>query len=194
MAADTELPLMAVDSEGLETGENRRLMMQELHMIRALLQHLNNPDPEPEKQATLMKKHQEDLHDFHCKAEAKRKKTQGHSLKGEKKGVTAQGRQVPFRTLSWNLAGLAEDTLEPFLACARVTMLWDVMLRQEPFRKRRARDGGVHHFYSWNSLGNDTGVGGVQPSLCRNESATSVIVWRAVIVGWQFKCRLRNEC
>ena len=30
MVADTELPLMAVDSGGLETGENRRLMMQEL--------------------------------------------------------------------------------------------------------------------------------------------------------------------
>ena len=49
--------------------------------------------------------------------------------------VTAGRRQEPFRTVTWNLAGLAEDSLEPFLACERMTMLWDAVLLQGTFRK-----------------------------------------------------------
>ena len=53
------------------------------------------------------------------------------------KKVTVRKRLEPLRTVTWNLAGLAEDSLEPFLACARMTMLWDAMLLQETFRKLR---------------------------------------------------------
>ena len=49
--------------------------------------------------------------------------------------TTACKRKDSFRTVSWKLAGLVEDSLEPFLACARMTMLWDAMLLQETFRK-----------------------------------------------------------
>ena len=59
--------------------------------MRALLQQLNNPDPEPEKQATLMQKHREDLHDFQFKAEAKRQKTQGDSLERREEGRDRPG-------------------------------------------------------------------------------------------------------
>ena len=51
------------------------------------------------------------------------------------KKVTVRKRQGPFRTVTWNLAGLSEDSLEPFLACARNTMLWDATLLQEASRK-----------------------------------------------------------
>ena len=43
--------------------------------------------------------------------------------------------QTSFRLVSWNLAGLAEDSMEPFLACTSLTMRWDALLLQETFRK-----------------------------------------------------------
>ena len=51
------------------------------------------------------------------------------------KKTCACKRHASFRTVSWNLAGLAEDSLEPFLACTSMTMRWDVLLLQETFRK-----------------------------------------------------------
>ena len=56
MAADTEGLDMAVDSNGSETGEKQRLILQELHMMRSYIHQMNNPDPEPEKQTKKLKK------------------------------------------------------------------------------------------------------------------------------------------
>ena len=49
--------------------------------------------------------------------------------------MSARKNQTSFRLVSWNLAGLAEDSMEPFLACTSLTMRWDVLLLQETFRK-----------------------------------------------------------
>ena len=90
--------------------------------------------------------------------------------------TTACKRQVSFRTVSWNLAGLAEDSLEPFLACARMTMLWDAMLLQETFRKLEGleTDGCQKFLHQDIFLEDATEVGDVQPSLCRVELARNV--------------------
>ena len=74
MATDTELPEMAVDNEGL--GAESALdtsHMQELEMWRILFNQMSNPNPEPETQDLLVKKHNADLE---CIV-AKRQKTQG---------------------------------------------------------------------------------------------------------------------
>ena len=49
--------------------------------------------------------------------------------------MSARKNKTSFRLVSWNLAGLAEDSMEPFLACTSLTMRWDVLLLQETFRK-----------------------------------------------------------
>ena len=43
--------------------------------------------------------------------QGKRQKTQEQL--SERREGERDGRQVPFRTVTWNLAGLAEDSLEP---------------------------------------------------------------------------------
>ena len=49
--------------------------------------------------------------------------------------MTAQGREAPLRAVTWNLAGLAEDSLEPFLDCGRMkNVVGDVMFLQETLR------------------------------------------------------------
>ena len=75
-----------------------------------------------------------------------------------KAGVTPQGRQVPFRAVTWNPAGLAEDSLESFLVCARVTICGDVVLLQEYFRKLEGLPTeGCHMFFLGSHSGKRSG-------------------------------------
>ena len=80
MANDAELPDMAIDSDssGLKDVVGAGLAvdkshMQELEMFRILFNQMNNPDPEPETQELLVRKHKAELD---CIV-AKRQKTQG---------------------------------------------------------------------------------------------------------------------
>ena len=95
MAIDTELPDMAVDSEGPAEDEDNRILLQAVEALRIIVNQVNNPDPEPEMQDSLMRKHRDESQLI----QAKRQKTQ------EMKRVTARKRQEPFRTVTWNLAG-----------------------------------------------------------------------------------------
>ena len=77
LVADTEGPDMAVDGNGPGSAESQRLILQEVHMMRDHINHMDRPDPELEKQTNLLKKQRGDLYDFHCKEKAKRQKTHG---------------------------------------------------------------------------------------------------------------------
>ena len=80
--------------------------------------------------------------------------------------MSACNNQTSFRLVSWNLAGLAEDTLEPFLACTSLTMRWHVLLLQETFRKLEGLETeGCQIFTPGNIPGRATVVGDVLPSL-----------------------------
>ena len=72
--------------------------------------------------------------------------------------------QTSFRLASWNLAGLAEDSMEPFLASTSLTMRWDVLLLQETFRRLEGlEDAKFSHQEIF--LDVPTVVGDVLPSL-----------------------------
>ena len=100
----------------------------------------------------------------------------------EKASVTARERQVPLRTVTWNLAGLAENSLEPFLACARVTMLRSVVFLQETYRKRFSL---LLELFQ----GITMAVRDDRPSVCRIEFVTSAISWKVATDGWQILLR-----
>ena len=135
MAADPEGLDKAVGGNGLGTADNQRVLLQELHMMQNHINQMYNPNPEPEKQSHMLKNSETTYTTSAARRKPSARRRKGNSPKGEKASVTARGRQVPFRTVTWNVAGLAEDSLEPFLACARKIMLWDVMFLQETFRK-----------------------------------------------------------
>ena len=84
---------------------------------------------------------------------------------------------MPFRTVTWNLASLAEDSLEASLSCARMTML---SCRKRSVSSKNYHRRGATFLLAELFQGNGMAVGGVQSSLCRIESVT--------IDGWQIKC------
>ena len=60
MATNTELPHMAVDTEGLDAGPAMdKSHTQELEMLRIFASQVANPDPEPAVQESLLKKHKD---------------------------------------------------------------------------------------------------------------------------------------
>ena len=74
MATDTKLPDMAVDREGLGAGPTvDKSHMQELAMLCIFANQVVKPDPEPETQELLLRKHKVELDNIY----AKRQKAQG---------------------------------------------------------------------------------------------------------------------
>ena len=74
MATDTELPDMAVDGEGLGAGPAvDNSLLQEVEVLRVILQQMSNPDPVRETQESLLRKHKVVLDSI----QVKRQMTQG---------------------------------------------------------------------------------------------------------------------
>ena len=150
MAADTEVSNMAVDSNGLETAGNQRVLLQELHVKRKHIIQMYNPDQKPEKQSLVLQKQRDDLHDLHCKEEAKRQNTQGQ-LSERREGE----RDCP-RTPNAVPHGYVDSRKSGTGRFGTVLGL-------------RENDNAV----GCDALPTRLAVGDVQPSLCRNESVTS---------------------
>ena len=74
MAGDAELPDRAVDSEGsgLKDAVDSSIL-KECEALRVLVHQMSNPDPEPETQELLVRKHKAEVDVI----VAKRQKTQG---------------------------------------------------------------------------------------------------------------------
>ena len=63
--------------------------------------------------------------------------TGNNSRRGKNSGVSnATTDPVVLKVLSWNVAGLSEDSTDIFLSQVSMLTEWDVLLLQECFRKR----------------------------------------------------------
>ena len=81
--------------------------MQELEMFRILFNQMKNPDPEPETQELLVRKHKVELDNIYAKREKDAKCSSQRKEEGGGGKVTARKRQELFRTVTWNLSDLA---------------------------------------------------------------------------------------
>ena len=108
----------------------------------------------------------------------------GGSQRNEMKKVTARKRQEPFRTVTWNLAGLAEDRSEPFLACARMTV--------KPFASLRSSIHRCATFSCWETLPDKRNGSWKCPAIIvQNRISKEYVFQRVAIVVCQY--RMRNS-
>ena len=126
---------MAVNNNGLGIAENSRVLLQEPHMMRNTSITCTTQIRSSRRSRICSINSETTCATSTARRQPSGRRRKGNFPEGENASLTARGRQVPLRTATWNLAGLAEDSLEPFVACVSIIMLWDVVLLQETFRE-----------------------------------------------------------